>query len=662
VLSDSAYLAEAFGALTDTVDVTSPSVWAENNRYLTRSVATQPGYFSWDVTPYLREIIDCLDVRSPVRDVTVMKGAQIGATVGLLENFLGYLIAVVRSAPVLTVTATDELAKLRMDRNVTPMLSESGLKDCIASTDEFSKGKQGKTNKRVSWLGGGYLVPIGAQSAPNLRSMSALALLLDEVDGFPMTVGKEGDPVALAEARTSSYYPRRKVLRLSTPLDAATSKIEAAFKKGDQRYYEVPCLKCGGYQKLVFQKTTEAGEVYGLQWDMHPDNERLVEGSVRYLCKFCQHPHTNSNKGVMMRRGKWVATAEPEHSTYRSYHLSALYSPPGMLSYEGLVLKWLDAWSVAQNRAKDIEKYRAFQNTVLGESFEDRGKKIALATVSAHRRAWYDFGEIPNRFFEAHAGGKAGLVIAAVDVHRHNLRVAVFAFTPGERMALLDYHTFSGETEDTGSPASPWLKLAAIIDDKVYPADDGRRYRVSLTLVDAGYNAATVYEFCAQWESGVLPVKGEAGKQGARLPHEFRSFVSSQGTTAFHINVDFYKDMLASNLRRKWDGSGTMPLGHWSAPAKISDEHLRELTREYKGVKIDKKTNRRVGWTWIRPSGAANELWDLSVYARAGLAIVATSVLVDEYGRDSVHMPDFWAFCESEGRYRLPPEDPAGKG
>ena len=49
-------------------------------------------------------------------------------------------------------------------------------------------------------------------------------LLLDEVDGFALQAGKEGDPISLAEARTKGYSPVRKRLYNSTPgVNGATS-------------------------------------------------------------------------------------------------------------------------------------------------------------------------------------------------------------------------------------------------------------------------------------------------------------------------------------------------------------------------------------------------------------------------------------------------------
>jgi phage terminase large subunit GpA-like protein len=49
----------------------------------------------------------------------------------------------------------------------------------------------------------GLLVITGANSAFGLRSMPARHLFLDEVDAYPPSADEEGDPVALAEARSN---------------------------------------------------------------------------------------------------------------------------------------------------------------------------------------------------------------------------------------------------------------------------------------------------------------------------------------------------------------------------------------------------------------------------------------------------------------------------
>ncbi len=91
----------------------------------------------------------------------------------------------------------------------------------------------------------GLLVITGANSAAGLRSMSARYLFLDEVDAYPPSAGEEGDPVALAEARTRTFAWRSKIFLTSTPTIHGVSRIEREFEAIDQRRLFVPCPHCG---------------------------------------------------------------------------------------------------------------------------------------------------------------------------------------------------------------------------------------------------------------------------------------------------------------------------------------------------------------------------------------------------------------------------------
>ena len=655
---DEDWLDAKFEEIPESVVRMLPSEWAEQSRYLPRGTTKLPGPYSFDVAPYLKEPLDCLDPLSPITQMSMMKGAQVGATVGLIENGIGYAIAVLKSAPCMFLTATDDLAKIRMDENVTKMLQQSeGLEELIGSNDTMSNRKSGKTARRLSWKGGGFMLPVSAKAAAMLRSFSIQVLWIDEEDGFPEGGdSKEGSALERAEKRTASFADRKKIIRLSTPLLAGASAIFDHFEEGDKRRYYVPCLKCDKMQVLRFEgkPSKETGECWGLVYNMDPDTQALVAGSVRYVCRYCFHAHRNSNKGIMMRRGEWRPEEDhtPVHENYRSYHISALYSPVGMFSWEDCVLAYLKGWNVAQGRAKDVAKLKVFYNTVLGQPFENRGSKLALASVSKHRRGCYRYGEIPNDWMRQHAGGPAQILTAALDEHGYNVRMAVFAWCPGKRRFLINNWLWEGDPSNVDDPAT-WGRVAKAIEDQEYIADDGRRYRIAVTGIDAGYSADVVYEFCSRYKAGVFPIAGRPASTKGKMVKEWQEFKAKTGMIGAHITVNFYKDRLAAKLKFRWKpGDGLMPEGLFNAPAEITDAELKELTSEYKAMQYDKKTKQPLGIQWIRPhTNVRNELWDLSVYCEAVLDMAAHRVVVEHYGVEQVHWPDWWTFCEEGALY-----------
>jgi phage terminase large subunit GpA-like protein len=659
--ADAEWVAAEVAALTDDQILELVSEWAERKRYIPKALSPLSGFYSWDVNPALREIADCMSVTSPVREFDFMKGVQIGATVGVFENTIGYLIDHVKSSTAMLLTADAELATLRLESFIMPMVDHSGLDHLIQSSDEKNSRRTGRTSKRLEWLGGGFLLPFGAKNADKLRSTSIQYLLEDEVDAFPETVGKDGDPQKLAEARCKAYYKSRKIGRISTPLLKHKSRIEKGFKLGDQRYYNVPCKHCGGAQVLTFQgEHKDTGEAFGLVWSTDDDGH-LVAGSVRYLCKHCGGEHVDADKSYMLARGEWVATARPSDPARRSYHLSALYSPAGMFPWDAIVREWLEAWDTDAGTPRDIGKLQEFYNNNLGQTFEIRAGRVHLDQVSAHKRHVYQYGEIPNAYALQHSGSKVLFLTCQIDVHKNNLAVAVMGWTSGSRCYLVDYWRVvddSSEPDCTDLTSPVWARAREIIEESHYTADDGTGYGIALTLVDAGYANDTVSAFCAEYEGGVYPILGRDRPAKAQAIREFAEFKTQAGQVGFRILVDHYKDRMAPVLRREWyEESGPQKPYHFNAPRDAKKAQLKELTVESRVEKTDDKG--AVSYGWHRPNGAKNELWDLLGYGYAAVELIMWSVCVKEFEREEVDAAEFWAHAESEdGAHRLGRVDP----
>lgn len=654
-LSGPEWLAAQFESLTTEMTFESPSSWAEKNRYLPPSVTSMPGYYSFDVAPYLREIVDCMSIYSPVREVSVMKGVQVCATVGILENTIGYYIDHVKTAPVMMVTADAELAKLRMESYITPMIQFSQLDHLIKSADEKNARKSGKTDRKIEWVGGGFLIPFGAVNAKKLRSTSIQVLLRDEIDGWPWMVGSDGDPIKLSADRTAAYEGSRKILDLSTPLIAGRSKIEIRYLQGDQRKYFICCLKCGFPQVLRWRHVNpETGEVTGMTWEK--ENGRLVEESVRYLCQNCSAEHFNDDKTRLLspeNGAEWRPTAVASRPDHRSYHISALYSPVGMQTWTACAHSWLEAWDDEANRPRDMGRLQVVYNNIFGKVFKVRGEQVRIEAVSSHRRDAYVFGQVPNRYAIEYCGSPILLVLCTVDVHKTNLAVSVWGWCRDRRVFLLDYWRFEGDTEQLDDVGT-WARLRSLIEESTYVGDDGKSYRIELTLIDSGYRADTVYDFAAEYEAGVYPSKGVAAPTKGAASKEFSPFTTKTGTVGYTVTVDLYKDRWSAALKRSWSEIGIQPAGHFNAPADATDEQLKELTVEVRRERKGAITGQSLGYEWHRPSGANNELWDCLVYASAALDLIALDVCQNHLKLRGVVWSEFFDFIEREQLYFSP--------
>ncbi len=640
--------------LTDEVVHVKPSDFNEANRYLPESVTPIPGYIRYDVNPFMREIIDCYDIDSLIREINLMKGVQITFTT-LLESVMLYIMAHVKTVPMMYMTADKELALARIENNIIPMINQSGFGHIIRSSDEASTKKTGKTKDHLQWEGGGYMMPVGARNADKMRAHSIMIMLKDELDAWPDTVGKDGDPDVISDDRCAAYWERRKIGRGSTPLIKGRSKIYKAYKRGDQRKYMVLCLSCGYPQHLRWETVDkETGAVSGFTWDMEAG--QLIHESVRYLCKNCGHGHYEHDKERLFSEdhgAHWLATARPVEPFIRSYHLPAMYSPIGMQPWYKCVSSYLQGFDPIERKVRDITKYQVFYNNILAEPFEIMGSKVRFTSVSAHRRAVYRLGQIPNKYAMQHCGSPILFLTCEVDVHKTNLAVTVFGHARDNRCFVIDYwryETATGEDDcsEIGSPV--WGRLRELIEEKEYVADDGKRYKIINTLIDAGYANDTVSNFCADYSSGVYPILGRDRPSKNQTIKEFAEFTTQSGTVGYRILVDHYKDRMAPVLRREWvEEAGLQKSYHFNAPVDITDKQLKELTVETRREKID--ANGNTSYFWYRPGNARNELWDLLGYSYAAVDIIAWRICVQHFELESVEWSRFWDYLEAEKLY-----------
>lgn len=647
------WIIEQVATMPDQIDRITPIKFNEENRYLPQGVSPRPGYIRYDLFPFLVEIIECFDPLSPVREVNLMKGVQTGYTT-LLESILLYYIAHIKTAPGMYITADKELAAGRMENNIIPMINESGFSDLIRSADEGNSRKTGKTKDWLQWDGGGFLIYNGAMNAAKMRQYSVPLMLKDELDGWKREIGKDGNSDTLTDARLSAYWEVRKILRGSTPL-TEPSMIGEAYHRGDQRKYMVLCKACSFPQEIKQEHINkETGIIGGFQWDM--EDGVLILESVRYCCANCGHEHYETDKEKLFAADQgahWKPTAKPREPNIRSYHLPSFYSPFGFRPWYKCVSDYIEAYDTDERKVKNISKYQEYYNNTLGVPFKVQGAKIRFTSVSAHRRAIYRLGEIPNNYAAKYSGSVILFLTCKVDVHKRNLAVSVMGWTRDARCYVIDYWRFerADDKDDCSELTSPvWGQLRSLIEEKEYTADDGKKYKIVITFVDAGYSNDTVNTFCSDYTAGVYPILGRERTAKNQRIQEFAEFKTQAGTTGYRILVDHYKDRLAPVLRREWvEEAGDQPVYHFNAPVDITDKQLKELTVEYRREKVDDRGN--TIYEWYRPGNARNELWDLLVYGHCAVEVLAWSICIQHFELDTVDWPQFWEYLETEKLY-----------
>lgn len=644
--TDISFIQEVINSITDSKIYELPSHYTERIRYLPKELTTFPGPFRFDKCPYMIEIVDCFYPLSPIQQVVFMKPVQIMATTAALENILVYNIGSDPKSQ-LYISADNDLIKKGFKVKVERAIDSCDLRDLIFSQTKKNKATGDTTLEKE--YPGGFLHGVGARNPGKLRSMSYQSMLLDEVDGFPDKLGKEGDPVALAINRTNAYASKRKILYLSTPTIMQTSKIYKLYLQGDQRNFYVPCKHCGKMQVLKWHGVTEDGKTYGIVFEVDKDFLPIYE-TVGYKCPYCDKIMKNHDKAIIIKKGEWRLTEKSKIPNLRSYWINALYTPPGMYSWEDMVTDWTKCWDLKKNRLKDKEEARTFWNTKRGLPWEEKGTSIKYDKSVLFRRTGFALGHIPEKLMIENTGSYALVLVCTVDVSKDKIYIDTKAWTQGGQSWTIDFFSIDGDIKDVKSPL--WVELDKYIMEKVYVSDLGKQYKIAITGIDSGWGKYydIVYEFCKQYSSNVYPIKGEQFLSGGITYKLFSKETLEQAglSAGYRINTTKLKDRISKIMNSsQWDTGQLQPDWYPNFPENLHDDFFRMFEAETRVEIRDKITNEFKKIEWRKTEGAENHAFDTYVYNWAMLELLAFTVCREVLGLDILSWKDFWNYCKT---------------
>ena len=604
------------------------SEWSDINRVLTTRSAAEPGPYRTSRTPYLRAIMDDLSVASPTLRVIFKKAAQIGASeVG--NCWIGYLVDQA-PGPIMMVQPTVELAKRYSKQRIDALFDESEL---MRSKVRTARSRDSGNTILLKEFDGGLLIMTGANSAVGLRSMPVRYLFLDEIDAYPGDVEAEGDPVALAEARTRTFSFRAKKFLASTPLIKGMSRISREYERSDQRKFYVPCPLCAETQVLEFAR---------LRW------QPGKPATVQYQCKSCEGTFGEHHKTDMLAGGEWRPTAASLDPLTHGYHLNALYSPVGWLSWAEIAKQWEEAVS-------DADARKTFINTVLGEEWEEEAAEVPDWQRLYQRREAWPLHTVPER----------GLFLTAgADVQLDRIEIDVWAWGRGLESWLVEHIIINGDPGRT----EIWPLMSDLLG-RTWEHETGARLSLQHLAIDTGYATQSVYQWArSQDRHTVLPVRGVgtydrivpvAGPTKVEVKQDGKRL--KRGLGLWTVSVSFFKKELYKQLGYEKPtgeqlGEGfTYPAGYVHLPDTTSDEWVKQLVAEQQVIIRSRHGfNSRTEWRQLRPR---NEALDARVYARAAVWLAGA----DRWGDSR------WRALESqlgiaEPPARKPPPPPVANG
>lgn len=538
--------------------------WADQYRVLPRAGGNESGPWRTARTPYMREIMECLSSRSPVREVVFMKSSQVGGTEALL-NWCGYVIHHA-PAPMMVVQPTVQMGEEWSKQRLANMIAES---PALAEILPPSKARDSGNTTLSKAFPAGHLFIAGANSSSTLRSKPVKYLAMDEIDEYPDDLNDQGGAIELAERRTTTF-PGRKILKVSTPTVKGASNIERAFNAGDQRRYHVPCPHCGVRQRLVIEQLTEDGQ---------------------YLCEHCGVLIAEHHKPDMLAAGEWIP--DNPGAAIRSYHINALYSPIGLG----------DTWAeIAQQRARartDADFAITFTNTILGETYESESQKVDSSELVERREAWQR-RTLP-----------AGCLVLTVgiDVQHNRWSVLICGWGRGEVCWFVDWVEVPGDpTREEDWDALEEVVFAPIANRCGVPL------RPEVVAVDSGNWTHEVYNWARKNAArGVIPIKGSKDPTKPIIGRPTLQDVNWRGRTQRHgvqlwtLGVNTAKSTLFARLMG--DAGADADQRRCHIPGDMPEEFFRQITSERYDLTLKR-------WV-VRDKSVRNEAFDCWVYAYA---------------------------------------------
>lgn len=583
-------IARSFLHYTPPDDLTV-SEWSEQHRVLSRENSAEAGPWNNERTPYLVEVMDAFtDYR--VEKITLVASSQVGKS-ELELNIIGYIIDQ-DPGSILYVQPTEGDAKKFSRLRIAPMIRDSPtLRKKVA---DIKSRDSGNTMLQKSFPGG-MLTIVGSNSASGLASTPARYVLGDERDRWALSAGTEGDPWALAEARTTTFY-NSKMVDVSTPTIKGVSPIEKSFQAGTQERWCHQCPDCNEWINIVFNHIH-----YKFDTVIVNKKKDFIVKSIEWGCPACGC--LSSEEKMRRQPAKWVAENPAAiDKGHRSFWLNAFSSP--WQPWSKVVYAFLSA-------KDDPQRLKVVFNTMLGELWEDRGDIDDEDTLLARRE---DYG---TRSDGSQIELPEGVLVLTCGVDTQNDR--------------LEYevvgHGYYGETWGVkkgiiiGDPheSQVWERLDDVINHIYRFEDASRGLAISMTFVDSGgHKTQDVYRECRKRaHRRVFAIKGVGGDGVPYTSPPRKAKIVVDGKVIGHtwlyaIGVDSGKSDIMSNIKVQEAGAKYchFPLG---SEQGYDTTFFNGLLSERL---VMKQSRGKTRWAWEKlPGHERNEALDCRNYALA---------------------------------------------
>ena len=426
-------------------------------------------------------------------------------------------------------------------------------------------------------------------------------LLCDECDRFNDSAGEEGDPIALAEKRQTSYWNYKTGL-FSTPTVEGVSRIDAEYVTGTQEEWQHQCPNCGEWHFLDYRQMAVD---YENKIDEY-NRRNVIVNDVKWRCPDCG----NEFSELQMKNApqKYMAhNLDALKNGVRSFHINGFSST--FLSWKTIYREYLEAQG-------DPLRESVVFNTRFGLSYKLKGE-------------YNDENQFLNRREEilSELPDEVKILTAGVDVQANRLEISVFGWGYGEQAFGICHSVIRGSPTE----ASTWIALDNFLD-REYHFANGTSLKIVRTFIDSGFATKTIYDYCRQrMEHGVFAIKG-TGAVGVPLIYRYTN-IRSYGIILTVLGVNDGKNQIFSRL------AIDSPRGNYIHYYKDNENFRRGFDAEYfKQLISERRVARKAGGlvqlVWEKVGDKArNEPLDCFVYSLAAFKSCIGNESADDFLR-----------------------------
>lgn len=541
------------------------------------------------------------------------------------------------------MAANRELASAQWDKKIEPIMqADEALAELFYDNPDF-----GGTHHLRHFTNGTSLYLAGSESPGKMAGFSAPDIICDDVQAYPTSLPRFGHPADYALTR-SGALPTEQCIHAHVGT-AGTVDCYLCRSLTASAYYVpvVPCLKCGAYQLIDFERF-----VYNAEDPVSAADNT----AMRCAGDECEHFIRFEELPRMLERARWVSMppgedwigkppeglaaididkarvypATDRNTNVAGFWCSAFYWPYGKTWGEHAA-DWI-------GRRGDPDREKDFRQNILVIPYaepEIDEERLTEEEIATHAVDGYAGGTVPEG---------ADVVICTVDVQSGYVYYLVQAWRRADGTAwLIELGTvgrpIKGPSEQTASQRRrigitaaldkvdeicragwPLVKLGSQVVGKIELTRGG---------VDRGFEPDIIGAWWRAKHRGVwFQIKGlKAGRKGGLWP--IKPVQDKRQRLYRDVDVNQAKHIVRRLMRI---GSGEP--GYWHTPTSgIHPNTMRAFARHMASERFNRE--RQIPrWEVITP-GMANHFWDCVTY-QVCLAVACGVKLAGEKTRQKI--------------------------